>query len=78
MTSLSCDVHGFADRGRIEPGAWADLVLFDESEVADLATYEDPKVEATGIVRVWVNGQLTFADGHHSGVRAGRMLRYRE
>lgn len=77
MTSLSCDVHGLADRGRIVPGGWADLVLFDPAVVADLATYEDPKVESAGVAAVWVNGELAFRDGQHTGSRAGRVLHYR-
>ena len=78
MTSLSCDVHGLVDRGRIAEGAWADLVLFDAALVADEATYEDPKQESSGISKVWVNGELAFEDGRHTGARSGRMLRYRE
>lgn len=78
MTSLSCDVHGFADRGRIAEGAWADLVLFDPTTVMDLATYDDPKLPSAGIERVWVNGELAYAEGRHLGARAGRVLRYRE
>jgi len=78
MTSLSCDVHGLTDRGRLVEGAWADLVLFDPDTVIDAATYEDPKVESVGIRNVWVNGQPAFDGGVHTGSRAGRMLRYRE
>ncbi len=78
MTSLSCDVHGLADRGRLVEGAWADLVLFDPDTVIDAATYEDPKVESVGIQSVWVNGELAFDQGSHTGSRAGGVLRYRE
>lgn len=78
MTSLSCDVHGLADRGRIVEGAWADLTLVDPDVVADLATYEDPKRESTGIAKVWVNGELGFDSGRHLGARAGRVLHYRD
>jgi N-acyl-D-amino-acid deacylase len=84
MTSLSCDRFGFVDRGRIVAGGHADLVLFDPRTVADLATYEDPKVESAGIAKVWVNGELSFDAGRrdskasaHTGVGAGRFLRYR-
>lgn len=77
MTSLSCDRHGLAGRGRIRPGDWADLVLFDPSEVRDVATFEEPKRESVGIERVWVNGRLTFERGVHTGVGAGRVLGYR-
>ena len=78
MTSLSCDVHGLQDRGRVAVGNWADLVLFDPSLVLDVASYEDPKRESVGINNVWVNGQLAFEEGHHTQIGAGRVLRYRE
>jgi N-acyl-D-amino-acid deacylase len=78
MTSLSCDVHGLQDRGRVAVGNWADLVLFDPSLVLDIASYEDPKRESVGINNVWVNGQLAFDEGHHTQIGAGRVLRYRQ
>lgn len=78
MTSLSCDVHGLADRGRITEGNWADLVLFDPDLVADVASYEDPKRESRGIRNVWVNGQMVFAEGTHTHAGSGKVLRYRE
>ena len=78
MTSLSCDVHGLQDRGRVAVGNWADLVLFDPSLVLDIASYEDPKRESVGINNVWVNGQLAFEEGHHTQIGAGRVLRYRQ
>jgi N-acyl-D-aspartate/D-glutamate deacylase len=77
MTSLACDRFGLTDRGRIAVGAWADLVLFDPGTVTDTATYDDPQREATGIDAVWVNGQLAFDHGRHTGAGAGRLLRYR-
>ena len=42
MTSLAADQFGIADRGRIEVGAFADLVLFDAERIVDTATYERP------------------------------------
>lgn len=78
MTSLSCDVHGLAGRGRITEGNWADLVLFDPDLVADVASYEDPKRESRGIRNVWVNGQMVFAEGTHTHAGSGKVLRYRE
>ena len=78
MTSLSCDVHGLHDRGRIAEGNWADLVLFDPNLVADIATYEDPKRESAGIRNVWVNGQLAFQESLHTQIGAGKVLSYRK
>ena len=77
MTSLSCERFGLANRGRIAEGYWADLVLFDPERVRDTATYEDPKQEPEGIAAVLVNGEIAYRDGRHSGVGAGRVLRYR-
>jgi N-acyl-D-amino-acid deacylase len=78
MTSLSCDRFGLVDRGRIEPGRWADLVVLDPTTVIDNATYDDPKQEPTGIDLVVVNGQIAYRDGTHTGAGAGRLLRYRQ
>ena len=78
MTSLSCDVHGLQDRGRIVEGNWADLVLFDPNVIADVATYEDPKRESAGIRNVWVNGQLAFQESLHTQIGAGKVLSYRK
>ena len=75
MTSLAADHLGLTDRGRLVPGAFADLVLFDPATVIDRATTSDPHALATGIERVWVNGQPVFAGGSPSGLRPGRILK---
>ena len=77
MTSLPCDRFGLTNRGRIQEGYQADLVLFDPATVQDLATYEEPKQEPRGIEMVVVNGQVAYEGGQHTGVGAGHMLRYR-
>jgi N-acyl-D-aspartate/D-glutamate deacylase len=77
MTSISADTFGLVDRGRIEPGRFADLVLFDPQSIADLATYDDPKREPAGISLVVVNGKIAHRDGRHANAGSGQMLRYR-
>ncbi|MPY91621.1 MAG: amidohydrolase family protein [Acidimicrobiia bacterium] len=78
MTSLSCDRFGLAGRGRVAEGDWADLVVFDPRMVRDLATWDDPRLEPAGVALVLVNGQVAYRDGEHTGVGAGRALRFRE
>jgi N-acyl-D-aspartate/D-glutamate deacylase len=78
MTSLSCERFGLAGRGLVREGYWADLVLFDPATIRDTATYKDPKQEPEGIRIVVVNGQVAIEDGRHTGVGAGRMLRYQQ
>jgi N-acyl-D-amino-acid deacylase len=77
MTSLSADTFGLLERGRVKEGFWADLVLFDPERVIDTATYDDPKREPAGIELVIVNGRIALEAGRHTGVGAGKMLRYR-
>ncbi len=75
MTTQAAANVGVAERGRIESGAFADLVLFDPATVLDRATAQEPQATSTGIEMVWVNGRPVFADGHPSGRTPGRVLR---
>jgi N-acyl-D-amino-acid deacylase len=75
MTGMPARRFGLADRGRIRPGAAADLVLFDPEKIIDTATFKEPVQPAEGILSVWVNGRLAYEGGQATGVRAGRFLR---
>ena len=75
MTSLPAEVFGVGGRGRLAPGAVADVVVFDLEEVRDLATYTDPHQLSEGMVHVFVNGTAAVRDGAFTGERAGRVLR---
>jgi N-acyl-D-amino-acid deacylase len=77
MTSLPADRFGLAGRGRLTPGAWADVAVFDPNAFRDVATFTDPKQEPEGLHWVFVNGTLTFDRGRHTGARAGRLLRFK-
>ncbi len=75
MTSLSAEQVGILERGSIQVGQYADLVLFDPDRVRDLATPEAPHVPSVGIEKVWVNGQLVFDGGELTGNRPGKPIR---
>jgi N-acyl-D-amino-acid deacylase len=74
MTGRSADTMGIRNRGRIEPGAYADLVLFDPDQIADRATMSDPTAMSVGVINVWVNGVLAFDDGKVTKRFAGRVV----
>jgi N-acyl-D-amino-acid deacylase len=74
MTSLPAQTFGFWDRGVIRQGFAADVVIFDEAEVADQATFENPHQYPKGIEAVIVNGQLVVTQGQHTGAKPGKIL----
>jgi dihydroorotase/N-acyl-D-amino-acid deacylase len=74
MTSVAADRFGLTARGRIEEGAFADLVLFEPLTVSDAATFEVPHAFPTGIDLVVVNGTVACS-GIGLERRAGRVLR---
>ena len=51
MTTLAAANAGIKDRGRIAPGQFADLVLFDPRSVVDRATTAAPQAQSEGIKR---------------------------
>ena len=74
MTSMTADRIGHTERGRIEEGAFADLVVFDPETVQDEATYSDPHRYPTGIDHVIVNGTVVMRSGALTGERPGVWL----
>ena len=75
MTSVPAARLGLRDRGVIREGALADLVVFDQATVGDVATYDQPSRYPTGIEHVFVNGQAAVLAGEETGARPGRLLR---
>jgi N-acyl-D-amino-acid deacylase len=62
-------------RGRLAPGYFADVVVFDPARIADHATFTQPHQYATGMVHVLVNGTPVLRDGAHTGATPGRVVR---
>jgi N-acyl-D-amino-acid deacylase len=75
MTRLPAQILGLADRGRITPGAVADLVLFDPLSVSDMATYEEPTRPARGVEYVLIGGEFAVESGKPVRLDLGRVLR---
>ncbi|MCP5118287.1 MAG: amidohydrolase family protein, partial [bacterium] len=50
-----------AQRGRIQPGYFADLTVFDPAAIDSPATYEEPEQAPVGIRYVYRNGELAQA-----------------
>jgi len=75
MTGLPAALLGLTDRGFLQEGMAADVVVIDSATVMDYATYAEPTRPSTGMVHVLVNGQLAWRDGQATGMRGGVALR---
>jgi N-acyl-D-aspartate/D-glutamate deacylase len=84
LTFESASIFGLHDRGLLQPGMVADIVIFDPDTVRPLpheVVHDFPagamriKEPAQGILMTVVNGQVLLEDGKHSGALPGRVLR---
>ena len=75
ITGGPAAVLGITGRGVIAKGNFADIVIFDPRLIRDRATYKNPFRYPAGIEWVIVNGQVAVAQGRHTGVRTGLVIR---
>jgi len=75
MTSMPAEKFGLKKRGALQPGYFADIVVFDLNAVADCATFVQPKQYPKGITHVLVNGEWVINNETHTNALPGMMLR---
>jgi N-acyl-D-aspartate/D-glutamate deacylase len=75
MTSLPASRLQLKRRGRIAPGFFADIVVFDPDKVADTATFTNPHNYALGVDHVFVNGVAAIRGGKPTGATPCRVIR---
>jgi N-acyl-D-aspartate/D-glutamate deacylase len=84
LTDRPAKLFGLKERGRIEAGFHADLVLFDPATIGSGEIHERSDLpgnsarlfaESTGIRRVFVNGEAIVVDGRPTDARPGSILR---
>jgi N-acyl-D-aspartate/D-glutamate deacylase len=84
ITSVPADLYGLRDRGRLKPGGFADVVIFDADTIASepIETRRDLPggsgrfySDAIGIDEVLVNGESIVVGGTFTGRRPGTLLR---
>jgi N-acyl-D-aspartate/D-glutamate deacylase len=74
MTSLPAETLHLQDRGLLKPGYFADVVVFNPETIRALSTYQEPKLLATGVTYLLVNGQFAIDAGKLTNAHAGRAL----
>lgn len=75
LTLLPAETLNIDHRGRLAPGYFADLAIFNPETITDHATFENPHQYATGMQYVLVNGVPVVSQGIHTGATPGRAIR---
>ena len=75
LSSFPAQNLKITDRGRLEVGYFADIVIFDPAAIRDHATFDEPHQYATGMVHVVINGVPVLLDGEHTGATPGRFVK---
>ena len=74
MTGAVAARLSIRDRGLLNEGMYADVVLFDPATIIDRASYEQPNQLSVGVRELLVNGVAVLRDGVHTGAKPGRVV----
>jgi N-acyl-D-amino-acid deacylase len=75
LSAFPAENLGLERRGRLTPGYYADVVVFDPATIQDHATFERPHQYATGMRDVFVNGVQVLKGGEPTDARPGKVVR---
>jgi N-acyl-D-amino-acid deacylase len=75
LTRLPAESFKLKDRGCLDRGCYADIVVFDPAKINDLATFDKPHQYSVGVQHVFVNGTQVLRDGEHTGAKPGQVVR---
>lgn len=75
LSGLPADNLSLRRRGRLAPGFFADVVVFDPARIQDHATFSEPHQFSEGVHYVLVNGSVVLRDGEPTGATPGRVVR---
>jgi N-acyl-D-aspartate/D-glutamate deacylase len=76
MTSVPAEHFKLQQRGQLQKGYYADIVVFDPQTIASKANFLHPDIPPEGIGHVFINGRKTVETGIVEGGRNGRLLRH--
>ena len=74
ITKIPAEQFRIMDRGTLEVGKWADIVVMTPEELKTNEDFIDPRQAPDGINYVVVNGALTIENKKHTTAKAGRFI----
>jgi len=76
MTGLPAEHFNLKGRGKIEKGAFADILIFDAEKIAEIGTFQEPDRPPVGIEHVFINGKhIVDGDTVHLDLKPGTVIR---
>ncbi len=75
MTGFPAKTLNLKDRGHLQEGFWADIVVFNPKTIRDRATFTNPHQFPVGIRNVIVNGEIVVDKTSQLDVFPGKVLR---
>jgi len=73
-TSLPAQIMGWDDRGRIQKGQHADILVFDLETIRDRATFAEMDLYSEGMHYVVIGGKLVIDQGQFTGELGGAIV----
>ncbi|ACB86303.1 N-acyl-D-amino-acid deacylase family protein [Natranaerobius thermophilus] len=75
MTGFPATRLGLYNRGLLRPGFYADIVVFDQDKIKDMANFDNPCQYPVGIDEIFINGQRVLQKGRYNGSLPGQVLK---
>lgn len=74
-SSRTADILGIPQRGKIQEGYYADIIIFDPETFRDKADYQDPFQLSVGLQYSLINGKLSVEKGTYNGQLNGKTIK---
>lgn len=74
-THLTAETFGIPERGALQEGYYADVLIFKPEEVQDNATFREPSLLSSGIPYIVLNGKIAVDAGTVMHADAGQVIR---
>jgi len=78
QTSLPAEIMRWNDRGRVEEGYAADLVVLDLKNIRTPSSITGPHQYSRGVRFLLINGELAIDGGRATGALPGRVLKLKK
>lgn len=75
MSKKATDAMAIKNRGSLEVGKFADVVIFNQDTVIDKGTFVDSMQFPEGIDYVIINGNVVLDEGKYNKILAGKVIR---